>query len=33
VKLFVPIAAVLFILQALAGICDVIVKFREESAK
>jgi TRAP-type mannitol/chloroaromatic compound transport system permease small subunit len=33
VKLFVPVAAVLFILQAIAGICEVVVKFREDSVK
>jgi TRAP-type mannitol/chloroaromatic compound transport system permease small subunit len=33
VKLFVPVAAVLFILQALAGICDAVLKFREGPAK
>lgn len=30
VKLFVPIAAVLFILQALAGICETIIKLTKE---
>jgi TRAP-type mannitol/chloroaromatic compound transport system permease small subunit len=33
VKLFVPVAAVLFILQAVAGICDAVVKFREGAVK
>lgn len=33
VKLFVPIAAVLFILQSLAGICEAVIKFREGAAQ
>jgi len=33
VKLFVPIAAGLFILQAAAGICETVLKLREELTK
>ncbi|HSL61981.1 MAG TPA: TRAP transporter small permease [Desulfotignum sp.] len=33
VKFFVPLAAALFILQSVAGICETVLNFKKESAK